>query len=247
MHSIAVMSTLVAEYQRDGVTRASNLLAGSDIDAIRAGLARYERDVLPTVGATDFVLEQDGGVRNLWRLEHHDEFFGEVGRHPAVVDLVGQLLDAPPVLAAVETFNKPARHGSGVPPHQDNAYFCQAPPDMLTVWIAIDAATADNGAVQYLRASKEKLLPHKASGVPGNSMVLADPPAPEPERTVGAVLDPGDAMVHHCQTIHWSTPNRTDHSRCGLLIVYRAEHTRADPELRGRYDDAQRAFAGETT
>lgn len=237
------LSSSVAEYQRDGVTRRPALLAGDEVDAIRDALIRYEREVLPTVDSADFVMEKDGGVRNLWRLEHHDAFFVELGRHPAVVDLVGCLLGAAPVLAAVETFNKPARHGSGVPPHQDNAYFCQSPPDMLTVWIAIDAATADNGPVQYLRSSKDTLLPHKASGIPGNSMLLADPPEPQPERTVSAVLDPGDAMVHHCQTIHWSTANRTDNSRCGLLMVYRAEHTRTDPELRQRYDDAQRAFA----
>jgi ectoine hydroxylase-related dioxygenase (phytanoyl-CoA dioxygenase family) len=37
--------------------------------------------------------------------------------------------------------------GSGVPYHQDIAYFCQPPPDMLTVWIAIDAVTEANGTV----------------------------------------------------------------------------------------------------
>ncbi len=33
-----------------------------------------------------------------------------------------------PQQAAVETFNKPARVGSGVPRHQDKACFCQMPP-----------------------------------------------------------------------------------------------------------------------
>lgn len=236
-------SAAVAAYRRDGVTRVHNLLASHEIDKIRAALKRYETEVLPRIEASDYVLERDGGVRNLWRMEHHDPYFAELGRHPAVLDVVGRLLEAPPVLAAVETFSKPARHGSGVPPHQDNAYFCQTPPDMLTVWVAIDPARADNGPVQYLRNSNEALLPHKGSGVPGNSMVLAEHPEPEPERTDSAVLDPGDAMIHHCQTIHWSTPNRTDQARCGLLLVYCAEHTRTDPELRRRYDEAQRAFA----
>ena len=30
-------------------------------------------------------------------------------------------------------------------------------------------------------------------------------------------LEPGDALVHHCQTIHYSSPNKTDHPCCGLL------------------------------
>ena len=49
-----------------------------------------------------------------------------------------------PVSMGVETFNKPAKVGSGVPPHQDNAYFCLTPPDALTIWIALDAATMES-------------------------------------------------------------------------------------------------------
>ena len=46
-------------------------------------------------------------------------------------------------------------------------------------------------------------------------------------------------MVHHCQTVHWSEPNRSDQSRRGLLLVYRAKHTRTSKELRDIYTGAQ--------
>jgi ectoine hydroxylase-related dioxygenase (phytanoyl-CoA dioxygenase family) len=82
------------------------------------------------------------------------------------------------LLVGVETFNKPARVGSGVPYHQDNAYFCQTPPDMLTIWIAMDAVTMANGPVYYVRGSqKTGMLPTKLSGVKGNSIGLAEAPA----------------------------------------------------------------------
>jgi phytanoyl-CoA hydroxylase len=64
-------------------------------------------------------------------------------------------------LVGVETFNKPARIGSGVPYHQDNAYFCQSPPDMLTVWIAIDAVTEANGPVFFVKGSHRPACPHE--------------------------------------------------------------------------------------
>ena len=54
-------------------------------------------------------------------------------------------------------------------------------------------------------------------------------------------LEPGDALIHHCQTIHWSAPNKTDRSRCGLLLVYRGEHTTSDPTLKAAYDAARAA------
>src|SRR5262249_22466719 len=136
----------------------------------------------------------------------------------------------------------PAKIGSPVPPHQDNAYFCQAPPDMLTVWIAIDAVTEENGPVMYLPGShKLGLLPHKPSGVTGNSMGLAQlPKAAEP---YVCLIDAGDALIHHCETVHFSAPNKSSRARCGLLMVFRGAHTQTDPALKAAYDKARASVA----
>lgn len=239
----ARLDDLVATYDADGVIRVPALLTDEEVDDVRHALDRYIRDVVPTLPASDVVFEADGrSVRNLWRIEAHDDFFAELARRPRLTELVGALLHGDPVPIAVETFNKPARHGSGVPPHQDNAYFCLEPPDVLTVWVAIDAATRDNGPIQYAPGTAAALLPHKASRIPGNSMVLADPPAVSPERAVTALLAPGDAMVHHGQTIHWSGPNTTGEPRCGLLLVYRASHTMPSAPLRNAYHAATAAL-----
>ena len=121
-------------------------------------------------------MEADGvTVRNLWRLEEHNPKLRAYSpRAPGSARLIGRLVRGEPVLAAVETFNKPARVGSGVPYHQDNAYFCQTPPDVLTVWIAIDAVTEANGPVTYIKGSHRLgMLPTKPSGVRGNSIGMA--------------------------------------------------------------------------
>lgn len=228
----------VEAYDRDGVIRVRGLLSAEEVGEVRAALARYTREIAPTLPSSDVTFEADGtSVRNLWRMEKHDPFFANFARRPALVALISQLVRGEPVLVGVETFNKPARVGSGVPPHQDNAYFCQTPPDMLTVWIAIDAATEANGPIFYIRGSHGGMLPHQPSGVAGNSMGLAvgfDKSDP----FVG-LLDAGDALIHHCQTIHYSSPNKTDHPRCGLLLVYRGSHTQDDPSLREAYTRAR--------
>jgi len=155
-----------------------------------------------------------------------------------VLNLIRPLLRGEPVNLGVETFNKPARIGSAVPPHQDNAYFCQSPPDVLTVWIAIDPVTEANGPVFYQRGShREGVLPHKPSGVKGNSFGLAE--KFEFSNALVGLLEPGDALIHHCQTIHYSEPNRTEFPRCGFLMVYRAAHTQTDPEMKAAYDRAR--------
>ncbi len=231
---------ILHDYERDGVVLLRGLLTPADVAEVRAELARYIRDDLAALPANAATREADGvTVRNLWRLELHNPKLGALADRPAVRALVAPLLHGEPVLAGVETFNKPARIGSGVPPHQDNAYFCQTPPDMLTVWIAIDPVTDANGPVCFLRGShRQGVLPTKPSGVRGNSIGLASPPVVPPAEQFRALLDPGDATIHHCNTIHHSAPNRTDHPRLGLLFVFRGRHTQTDPVLQAAYTAA---------
>jgi ectoine hydroxylase-related dioxygenase (phytanoyl-CoA dioxygenase family) len=240
---VTELKQLAEEYDRDGCVRVRGFLPPALFDEVRAALDRYLRDVVPTLPAGDRTLEADGTtVRNLWRMEVHDPYFRSLAERPEIRTLVSKLVHGEPVLMGVETFNKPARVGSGVPPHQDNAYFCQSPPDALTVWIALDAATLENGPIYYLKSSHRLgVLPHRPSGVAGNSMGLADMPprAGDKSDEFCGTLQPGDAMIHHSQTIHWSAPNHTDRPRCGLLLVYRGAHTRSDPALKAAYDVAR--------
>lgn len=242
MDSTADVDSLAAAYERDGVIRIRKFFDAADVAEIRAALDRYFREIAATLPESDVTFEADGvAVRNLWRMEKHDPFFATLAARSGIRRLVGKLVHGEPVLAAVEVFNKPARVGSGVPPHQDNAYFCQTPPDMLTIWIAIDAATEENGPIFYIRGSQRELLPHKPSGVRGNSMGLAA--AFDKSDPFVGTLEPGDALIHHCQTIHYSGPNKTDHPRCGLLMVFRGAHAKDDPQLRAAYDAGRAALA----
>ncbi len=234
---------LVQDYQRDGVVRIRSFFSDETIAKIRNELDRYIRDDLASKPDDARTLEADGKtVRNLWRLEQHNVYFRELGQLAEITDRIAKLVLGEPVLAAVETFNKPARIGSGVPYHQDNAYFCRAPPNMLTVWVAIDPVTVENGAVYFIKGShKQGMLPTKPSGVTGNSIGLAEPPLIPKSDQFCATLDPGDATIHHCEIIHHSDPNRTDQSRLGLLFVFRGSHAEIDARLKTTYTAAASA------
>ena len=237
------IETILEDYERDGVALVRGFLSPEEAGKIREELDRYVREDLASKPADARTLEVDERtVRNLWRLEAHNEFFREFGAREDLRALIRPLVKGEPVLAGVETFNKPARIGSGVPPHQDNAYFCQTPPDMLTVWIAIDAVTEANGPVTYVKGSHRLgPLPTKPSGVRGNSIGLGEmPEVGEGDRFI-ALLGPGDATIHHCDTIHYSAPNTTDHARLGFLLVFRGTHTTTDPRLKATYSAAAAA------
>jgi ectoine hydroxylase-related dioxygenase (phytanoyl-CoA dioxygenase family) len=234
------LTELVTHYERDGVVLIREFLSAEEVAAVRTELERYICDDLASQPIDARTFEKDDQtVRNLWRLEKYNPWFLRLAERVDIRALVAPLVKGEPLLAGVETFNKPARVGSGVPYHQDNAYFCQTPPDMLTVWIAIDAVTQANGPVYFIKGSqKDGMQPTTPSGVRGNSIGLAEAPdVPLKEQFCG-LLAPGDATIHHCETIHHSAPNTTDHARLGLLLVYRGSHTQTDPTLKVAYASA---------
>lgn len=240
MNTLIDVRQMLQDYERDGVVLIRQFLTAERVAEMRREIDRYIREDLAAKPADARTLEADGTtVRNLWRLEQHNETLRQFAEQPAMREFIRPLVHGEPVLIAVETFNKPARIGSAVPYHQDNAYFCQTPPDVLTVWIALEAVTRANGPVFFVKGSQTPgVLPTKPSGVRGNSIGLAEPPDVPLAEQFCALLAPGDATIHHCNTIHHSAPNQSDHSRLGLLLVYRGSHTQTDAKLKATYSIA---------
>jgi ectoine hydroxylase-related dioxygenase (phytanoyl-CoA dioxygenase family) len=179
-------------------------------------------------------------------MEEHDAWFAQLLGQIADLPMMKQLLNGEVEKVGIETFNKPALVGSAVPPHQDNAYFCRKPGDVMTVWVAIDPVTKANGPVNYVCGShKAGVRPHKPSGVMGNSMGLVEPVDPSDPNIITPLLEPGDAMIHHCETIHYSEPNTSAFSRLGLLSVLRGAHTVDDPSIKARYEEARARMLAE--
>lgn len=232
---------LVADYTNEGVVRVPGVFDARQVAEVRQQVDDYVKNDLPNAANPDCTFEEDGRtVRNLWRLDEYVDFFRDFAQADPIIGLVSELVGGEPVLMAVETFNKPALVGSGVPYHQDNAYFCQSPPDVLTMWIAIDPVTVENGPVYYIKGSHhEGLLPTKPSGTVGNSIGLATQPDVPLSDQFCCTLNSGDVAIHHCETIHHSAPNRSEKSRLGLLLVYRSAHTSTNEELKQNYLSAQ--------
>ena len=69
-------------------------------------------------------------------------------------------------------------------------------------------------------------------------MGMANPPTTPGSEQFCALLEPGDATIHHCETIHHSAPNGTDHARLGLLLVYRGAHTEIHQQWQAAYHAA---------
>ena len=138
----------------------------------------------------------------------------------------GALLGEDAVPRAAELFAKPAGVGLPSPWHQDNAYWCLEPAIGLTIWIALDACDATNGGLTYLVGSHlGGLFAHQPSHAPGSSQTVADLPHLD---HVTVALEPGDALVHHCLTIHGSAANTSGTARRGVTLQYEGVSARVD-------------------
>ena len=123
-----------------------------------------------------------------------------------------------------QIFAKPARDGAVVAWHQDYSYWARTVPMRhLTVHIALDAQTEDNGVLKYVPGSHEwPLLPVTSrhfGDMTSIRGVLTDDQRDAMDRHVrSARLPAGSAAFHHPLTVHGSFGNRSPEPRRACVV-----------------------------
>jgi ectoine hydroxylase-related dioxygenase (phytanoyl-CoA dioxygenase family) len=149
------------------------------------------------------------------------------------LDVIEDLLGPDLLFYADQTFMKPAG-GSEIPLHQDDAYWepFWVGHDKLSVWLALDATSEANGCTYFVPGSHLRSYAH-AYETQGDSTIFdkeikltADAPD-----EVAVELQPGDACIHHCLTLHRSGPNTTDEPRRGHVAIYFGSRTKLTGEV----------------
>ena len=155
-----------------------------------------------------------------------EDIYGAISRCARVVDTVERMLGDEVYHYHSKMILKQPHEGGAWEWHQDYGYWyyngCLYP-QMLSVSIAVDAATRHNGCMQLLRGSHQfgRIDHRKYDG-----RISADP-----ERTAQAVkrlecvhceMEPGDALFFHANTLHRSAANTTDTPRWSLICCYNA-------------------------
>ncbi|MFO0888023.1 MAG: phytanoyl-CoA dioxygenase family protein [Isosphaeraceae bacterium] len=236
------MDDLKSRFDRDGFVVVPGLLPPGDLAELAANLDRYIREVVPGLPDRDAFYVDRSRPETLKQLQHMevDSYFRDYVRHPAWLGLAGMLLGEDPEPMSVEWFNKPPGTNSPTPPHQDNYYFCLRPPNVVTVWLALDPVDEDNGCLRYVAGSHSRgIRPHAQSNILGFSQGIADYGDEDRAREVVVRLRPGDAVAHHGDTIHRADPNRSPmRHRRALAMVVRGEGARRDEAAFARYMEA---------
>lgn len=238
-------SQLAARFQEDGFVVVKGFLKAKELKRMEREIDRYIAKVLPSVPRIHVVYESgwSGPLKQFSRMELYDEYFRRALQRPATLDLLGACLGEPVEPITSEVFYKPARVGSPALYHQENAYFNYLPPYGLVIWIALDETTLENGAVHFVRASHRMgEIPHVPTGLPLFTKALSQPPDPELYPEVPALLQPGDASIHHFLTVHRSGPNNTDSHRRGFVLDYRGRSTRVNQEALKRHETYKKSI-----
>ncbi|ERH00524.1 MAG: protein involved in biosynthesis of mitomycin antibiotics/polyketide fumonisin [Halonotius sp. J07HN6] len=128
---------------------------------------------------------------------------------------------------------KPPSVGSEKGLHQDAAYYPIRPRDHLTVWVALDEATPENGCMTVIPgAHRDGLLDHEADEYE-TDIVINDTRYDESD-LVELPMEAGDALFTHCLVPHYTAPNTTEDWRRALIMSYmdsRSRFTKPDEEL----------------
>ena len=145
---------------------------------------------------------------------------------------------------ALEWFNKPPNYFHETPPHQDNFYFCFEPPHALTIWLALDHANEQTGCLHFIPGSHLRgIRPHQLSGNLGFSQTIVDFIEEDQQTGVAVTANPGDAVIHHAETIHWAGSNQTtDQHRAALAMVFKAATCQRNQQRFEAYQQSAKPF-----
>lgn len=138
---------------------------------------------------------------------------------PGLLDLVEQVLGPDIIFWSSHLLCKPAGDGQAIPWHQDGEYWPIRPPATLTVWVALDRADEENGAMRMLPQSNASSLPHV---IVARSHFRQEIPSEsiDESRAVDVVRDPGQISLHNIRTVHASRPNASGRRRAAIIFRY---------------------------
>ncbi len=219
MPSPFLSDQLVADYDRDGYVILKSVFTPREVELL---LARVD------MGKEGAGFGDTGGRKarlDFWS-ELETTIWGAASKCPRVVNNVRILLGEEAAFFHGKVTLKEARTGGAWEWHQDYGYWYEQGfvfPRMISASAALDPNRLENGCLQVLRGS-HKL--GRLSHIAIQNQVGTDPKRLEQiERyfeRVPVILDPGDVLFFHCNTLHTSGPNDSDQHRRNFIMCYSA-------------------------
>ena len=147
-----------------------------------------------------------------------------------ILDYVQDLLGEDLICWGTHYFNKLPGDKKQVIWHQDASYWPLTPSKTVTVWLAIDDADVENGAMQVIPGShRHGQIDYEASTDEDKNVLNQSVrnPLQYGEAPVSFEMQAGQISLHTDLLLHGSEPNCSQRRRCGLTIRYCPPDVRA--------------------
>ncbi|GGU23066.1 phytanoyl-CoA dioxygenase family protein [Lentzea flava] len=136
-----------------------------------------------------------------------------------VLDLVESLIGPDIALFSSHFICKPAGDGKPVPWHQDAHFWrdtIDPAGDAITVWLAIDPSTVENGCLRVIPGSHLAAVSHHGT----DDWFFNQETSVDESLAVDVELERGACSIHSAMLVHGSPPNHSTKRRCGYTMRY---------------------------
>lgn len=202
----------VRTYRDDGLLFPKRVLSREAAAAYRSEWEAYEA-------------ASGGPVSGAFRYKSHllFPFVDRIMREPAILDIVEDVLG--PDIMAWNTHLYPKEPGDGrfISWHQDSAHWGLDNNRIVTVWVALSAATPENGCMRMLPGSHRRgTVEHDDTWNPDNILTRGQTITKgiDEDAAVWVALEPGECSLHHVEMMHSSPPNSSGERRVALAVRY---------------------------
>jgi ectoine hydroxylase-related dioxygenase (phytanoyl-CoA dioxygenase family) len=157
-------------------------------------------------------------------------FLYEICMNPIILDYVEDVLGPNFFLWGSNFFIKSPRSLSTVGWHQDAYYWPLSPHESLTVWLAFDDSTTENGAMTVIPGSHTAGLLKHARAKETDSVLMLECERGQfrEDSVVPVTLRAGEISIHDDKLVHGSPANPSDRRRAGLTIRYSRTNVKCD-------------------
>jgi phytanoyl-CoA hydroxylase len=157
-----------------------------------------------------------------------DPFWVRLVSDDRLLDIAEQFIGPDIALFASHYVAKPPFDGQPVLWHQDGSYWPLEPMEVISLWLAVDSSTPQNGCMRVVPGSRDIDLQAvnertDVVNVLGSAM---DDSLVDGNSAIDLVLNAGDVSIHHPNVVHGSNANTSPNWRRGLTIRYIPTSTR---------------------
>lgn len=155
-------------------------------------------------------------------------FFRQAVQDPRLLDILEEILEPPIEFLSDKVVFKDPSTTFGTPWHQDWPYWKGS--HKISVWVALDDATRENGCLKLIPGSHKQLVIHDGDASDGLGFGnRVRPEAIDESQAVTAELEAGGAIFFHDLLLHASYPNRALQERWVWIPTYRSAKAEDPP------------------